>query len=69
MKQLFCVVVTDPENVLSIEQPVLYHIECEKEEQAVKFALDDLCSEDYGYSAWDLNRLDFACHPITFTEL
>ena len=66
MKQLFCVVVTDPNEVIGLDSPIIFHVECEGQEQAEAFALEDLSSEeDYGYEQEDVDALDIFSFPIT----
>ena len=66
MKQLFCVVVTDPNEVIGLVSPIVFHVECENKEQAEDFALEDLSSEeDYGYEPEDVECLDIFSFPVT----
>lgn len=70
MKQLFCVVVTDPEYVIGLDYPIIFHVECEKKEQAVEAVVEDLSSEeDYGYSLEDIDSLDIFTFPITDLDI
>lgn len=70
MKKLFCVVVTDPDYVIGLDYPIIFHVECEIEEQAEEAAVEELSSEeDYGYSLEDVKSLDiFAC-PVTDSNI
>jgi len=66
MKQLFCVVVTDPDYVIGLDSPIIFHVECDSQEQAEAFAIEDLSSqEDYGYEQEDIDTLDIFSYPIT----
>jgi hypothetical protein len=70
MKQLFCVVVTDPDYVIGLDSPVIFHVECDSQEQAEAFAIVDLSSqEDYGYEKEDVDALDVFAFPVTKTLL
>jgi hypothetical protein len=70
MKQLFCVVVTDPNEVIGLDSPIIFHVECESQEQAESFALKDLSSEeDYGYDFDALNFIDIFSFPVTDLDI
>ena len=66
MKQLFCVVVTDPDYVIGLDSPVIFHVECDSQEQAEAFVINDLSSpEDYGFEKEDVDALDVFAFPVT----
>ena len=66
MKKLFCVVVTDPDYVIGLDSPIIFHIECENKDEAEDFVLEDLSSEeDYGYDPEDVKSLDIFAFPVT----
>jgi len=66
MKQLFCVIVTDPDCVIGLDSPVIFHVECDSQEQAEAFVINDLSSpEDYGYEQEDIDTLDIFSYPVT----
>ena len=70
MKQLFCVVVTDPDYVVGLDSPIIFHVECETQEQAEAFALEDLSSEeDYGYDFDVRNFIDLFSFPVTDSDI
>ena len=70
MKQLFCVVVTDPGYVIGLDSPVIFHVECETRSQAEDFVKDELSSEeDYGYDPEDIESLDFFSFPVTELDI
>ena len=70
MKQLFCVVVTDPNEVIGLDSPIIFHVECGGQEQAEAFALEDLSSEeDYGYEKEDVDALDVFSFPVTDLDI
>jgi hypothetical protein len=70
MKQLFCVVVTDPGEVIGLISPIIYHIECETKSQAEDFVKDELTSEeDYGYDQEDVETLDLFTFPVTDLDI
>jgi hypothetical protein len=64
MKQLFCVVVTDPSEVIGLVSPIVFHVECEDKTEAENVAIDDLSSEDYGYSIEAIEALDIFSFPV-----
>ena len=66
MKQLFCIVITDPDYVIGLESPIIYHVECDSQEQAEAFVIKELSSpEDYGYEQEDIDTLDIFSYPVT----
>ena len=70
MSQLFCVVVTDPNEVIGLDSPIIFHVECESQEQAESFALEDLSSEeDYGYDIEDVRCLDIFSFQVTDLDI
>lgn len=70
MKKLFCVVVTDPNYVIGLNSPIIFHVECESHEQAEGAALEDLSSEeDYGYDPEDVESLDIFSFPVTDSDI
>jgi len=70
MKKLFCVVVTDPNEVIGLVSPIIFHVECENKGQAEDFALEDLSSEeDYGYEKEDVDALDIFSFPVTDLDI
>ena len=70
MKQLFCVIVTDPNEVIGLDSPIIFHVECDSQEQAEAFAIEDLSSEeDYGYEKEDVDALDVFSFPVTDLDI
>jgi hypothetical protein len=70
MKQLFCVVVTDIDYVIGLDSPIIFHVECDSQEQAEAFAIEDLSSqEDYGYEKEDVDALDVFSFPVTDLDI
>ena len=70
MKQLFCVIVTDPDYVIGLDSPIIFHVECDSQEQAEAFAIEDLSSEeDYGYEQEDVDALDIFSYPVTIESI
>lgn len=71
MKQLFCVVVTDPEYVVGLDYPAIFHVECEKKEQAVEaVVVEELSSdENYGYSLEEIDSLDIFTFAVTDLDI
>jgi hypothetical protein len=64
MKELFCVVVTDPNYVIGLDSPIIYLIECGSKEEAEDFVVEELSSEDYGYDPEDVEFLDIFSFPV-----
>ena len=70
MKQLFCVVVTDIDYVIGLDSPIIFHVECDSQEQAEAFAIEDLSSqEDYGYEKEDVDALDVFSFLVTDLDI
>jgi len=70
MKQLFCVVVTDPDYVIGLDSPTIFHVECDSQEQAEAFVIEDLSSEeDYGYEKEDVDALYVFSFPVTDLDI
>jgi len=64
MKQLFCVIITDPDYVIGLESPIVYHVECDSQEQVEAFVIKDLSSPEYRYELEDIAALDIFSYPI-----
>jgi hypothetical protein len=80
MKQLFCVVVTDPDYVVGLDSPIIFHVECETQEEAEGVVLEKLSSEEYengydqqghieGYDPEDVECLDIFSFPVTDLDI
>jgi hypothetical protein len=70
MKELFCVVVTDPNYVIGLDSPIIFHVECESREQAEDFVVEELSSEeDYGYPPEDVESLDIFSFSVTDLDI
>ncbi len=65
MKQLFCIVITDPDYVIGLESPIIYHVECDSQEQAEAFVIKELSSPEYRYEQEDIAALDIFSYPVT----
>jgi|APGre2960657373_1045057.scaffolds.fasta_scaffold06268_3 hypothetical protein len=51
MKKLFCVIVTDPDDLagmLGPVSPIIFHVECDTEDEAEEFVRENLI-EECGY--------------------
>ena len=70
MKKLFCVVVTDPDYVIGLDSPIIFHIKCDdplnKVEEA---AVNEMVGEDYGYDPQDVDRLDIFYFEVTDLDI
>ena len=70
MKQLFCVIVTDPDYVIGLDSPIIFHVECDSQEQAEAFAIQDLSSEEFPrYYQEDVDALDVFSFPVTDLDI
>ena len=70
MKELFCVVVTDPNYVIGLDSPIVYLIECGSKEEAEDFVVEELSSEeDYGYPPEDVESLDIFSFSVTDLDI
>lgn len=58
MKKLFCVVVTDPDYVIGLDSPIIFHIKCDNSNTAEETAIDEMIGEEYGYDPQDVDLLD-----------
>jgi hypothetical protein len=58
MKKLFCVVVTDPDYVIGLDSPIIFHVRCKTLTEAEEFVDKELSLEDYGYDPDSVENLD-----------
>lgn len=71
-KKLYCVVVTDPADVLGcLESPIIFHVRTTSSDRAEAKVKEDLCSEDgYGYDPEDVeNGLDIFTFEVTGSDI
>ena len=69
MKKLFCVVVTDPDEVIGLDSPIIFHIKCEDSNTAEETAVSEMIEEDYGYDPQDVDRLDIFSFEVTDLDI
>jgi len=69
MKKLFCVVVTDPDYVIGLDSPIIFHIKCEDSNTAEEAAVNDMIGEDYGYDPQDVEQLDIFAFEVTDADI
>jgi hypothetical protein len=70
-KKLYCVVVTDPADVLGcLDSPIIFHIRTTSSDQAEVKVKEELCSEDeYGYDPDDVESLDIFTFEVTELDI
>jgi hypothetical protein len=69
MKKLFCVVVTDPDYVIGLDSPIIFHIKCEDSRMAEEEAVSEMIGEDYGYDPQDVEQLDIFAFEVTDLDI
>ena len=69
MKKLFCVVVTDPDYVIGLDSPIIFHIKCEDSNTAEEEAVSEMIGEEYGYDPQDVDRLDVFSFEVTDLDI
>jgi len=69
-KKLYCVVVTDPADVLGcLESPIIFHIKTDEAVAAEAKVIEELTSEDYGYDIEDVTGLDIFVFEVTELDI
>ena len=69
-KKLYCVVVTDPADVLGcLESPIIFHIKTDEAPAAEAKVIEELTSEDYGYDIEDVAGLDIFTFEVTELDI
>ena len=70
-KKLYCVVVTDPADVLGcLESPIIFHIKTDEPAAAEAKVIEELTSEDYGYDIEDVTAgLDIFVFEVTELDI
>jgi hypothetical protein len=67
---LYCVVVTDPGDVLgSLQSPIIFHVNTHSGAFAETIVKEELVSEDYGYSSEDVKGLDIFGFEVKSSEI
>jgi hypothetical protein len=67
---LYCVVVTDPADVLGcLESPIIFHVKSISAARAEDRAKSELTSEDYGYDPADVENLDMFAFKVTNLDI
>jgi S-adenosylmethionine synthetase len=69
MKKLFCVVVTDPDYVIGLDSPIIFHIKCEDSNTAEEEAVNEMVGEEYGYDPQDVDNLDIFSFEVTDLDI
>lgn len=69
-KKLYCVVVTDPADVLGcLESPIIFHVKSDTQSEAEEKVKSELASEDYGYDPEDIEGLDIFTFEVTELDI
>ena len=69
-KKLYCVVVTDPADVLGcLESPIIFHVKTTSSDRAEAKVKSELTSEDYGYDPDDVEALDIFTFEVTELDI
>ena len=67
---LYCVVVTDPADVLGcLESPIIFHVRSVSGQRAEDRVKGELTSEDYGYDPADVENLDLFAFKVTDMDI
>ena len=67
---LYCVVVTDPADVLGcLESPIIFHVRSVSGQRAEAKVASELTSEDYGYDQADVENLDLFAFKVTDMDI
>ena len=67
---LYCVVVTDPADVLGcLESPIIFHVRSVSQQRAEAKVASELTSEDYGYDQVDVENLDLFAFRVTDMDI
>ena len=68
--KLYCVVVTDPDDVLGcLESPIIFHIKTNSLFTAEEKVKSELISEDYSYELNDVDGLDIFVFEVTELDI
>lgn len=68
MKKLFCVVVTDPQQLVGLDSPIIYHVRHESWQKAEDFVKDVLV-QDYEYYIETVDELDIFTFEVKETDI
>ena len=69
-KKLYCVVVTDPADVLGcLESPIIFHIKTDTKAAAEEKIKAELTSEDYDYEPESVEELDIFILEVTELDI
>jgi hypothetical protein len=68
MKKLFCVCVTDPNNVYGLESPIIFHVKCEDSNKADE-EVRGMLEEEYEYEKEWINELEIFTFEVSDSEI
>ena len=66
---LYCVAVSDPDGVVCLESPIIFHVRAISGARATERVKIELNSEDYGYDMKDIEGLDFLAFVVSEAEI
>lgn len=71
MKKLFCVIVTDPDDLagmLGPVSPIIFHVECDTEDEAEEFVRENLI-EEHGYEEDEVEGFEIISLEVTTEDI
>jgi hypothetical protein len=71
MKKLFCVIVTDPDDLagmLGPVSPIIFHIESDTEDEAEEFVRENLI-EEHGYEEDEVEGFEIISLEVTTEDI
>jgi hypothetical protein len=71
MKKLFCVIVTDPDDLagmLGPVSPIIFHIESDTEDEAEEFVRENLI-EEHGYEEDEVEGFEIISLEVTSEDI
>ena len=69
MKQLFCVVVTDPNEVIGLDSPIIFHVRCDDPLNNIEEAVKEMLVEEYNYAKETADLVDIFYFPVTDLDI
>jgi hypothetical protein len=68
MKKLFCVVVSDPNNVYGLESPIIFHVKSDDSNRADD-AVREMLEEEYGYEKEWIDDFEIFTFEVSDSEI
>ena len=69
MKQLFCVVVTDPDYVICLDSPIIFHMRCDDPLDRIEEAAKEMLVEEYNFAEETVDQVDIFYFPVTDLDI